>query len=178
MLLIAIRNATLLAKARTQCYGVAMKLSHKLKLQAANLWPPFRGMGIRLYVSEDRLHVVSTLKLRFWNRNIVGTQFGGSLYAMVDPVCMLILMQHIGRDYIVWDKAATIRFKRPGRTDVRAEFSMTPEQVAEIRAQADAHDKVEPQFTVPIYDREGNVVAEVDKLLSVRRKDKVPEHYR
>lgn len=155
-----------------------MKLSHAVKVRLANLWPPFRGMGIRIYVSDDRLHVISTLKLRFWNRNIVGTQFGGSLYAMVDPICMLVLMQHIGRDYVVWDKAATIRFKRPGRSDVRAEFELTHEQIDAIRQQADTQDKVEPMFTISIYDHEGQLVAEVDKLLSVRRKDKVPAHYR
>lgn len=155
-----------------------MKLSRSTKMRLANLWPPFRGMGIRLKISDDGLHVTSTLKLRFWNRNIVGVQFGGALYAMVDPICMIVLLENIGSDYIVWDKAAAVRFKRPGRTDVRAEFSLTREQVDAIRAQADAQEKVEPQFTVLIHDAEGNVVAEVDKLLSVRRKDKVPSHFR
>ena len=155
-----------------------MRLSRSARMRLANLWPPFRGMGIRLKISGDGLHVTSTLKLRFWNRNIVGVQFGGALYAMVDPICMIVLLENLGSDYIVWDKASSIRFKRPGRTDVRADFSLTKEQVDAIRAQADAQDKVEPQFTVLIHDTAGTVVAEVDKLLSVRRKDKVPAHHR
>jgi hypothetical protein len=150
-----------------------MKRIHRWKLSGANLWPPFRGMGIRVGMSDDLMSATSTLKLRFWNRNIVGTQFGGSLYAMTDPLFMMILMVNLGKDYVVWDKAATIRFKKPGRTDVKAVATITPEQLDEARRMADAHDKFEPTYTVHIIDTNGEVIAEVDKLLYVKRKDKI-----
>ncbi len=112
------------------------------------------------------------MPLRFYNRNYVGTHFGGSLYAMCDPFYMLMLISILGPDYIIWDKAATIRFKRPGKGLVRAHFEISPEQVAAIRAQCETQEKVEPTFQVVVKDAEGTVIAEVDKLLYIRKKRK------
>jgi hypothetical protein len=114
------------------------------------------------------------MPLRFYNRNYVGTHFGGSLYSMVDPFYMLMLINILGPDYIVWDKAANIRFKKPGKGVMKATFELTEEKIAEIRAAAETQPKVEPQFQVIIKDEEGNVVAEVDKLLYVRKKAETP----
>jgi len=137
-----------------------------------NLWPPLLGAGIRIKsISRDYSRVDVAMRLGLLNRNIVGVHFGGSLYAMCDPFFMLIMMEQLGKDYIVWDKAAEIRFRRPGRGTVRAVFEVSPERVAEIRAAADAGPKVEPVFTVNVLDGTGVVVAEVVKKLYVRRRD-------
>jgi acyl-coenzyme A thioesterase PaaI-like protein len=111
----------------------------------------------------------SRLKLRVWNNNFVGTHFGGSLYTMCDPFFMLLLIERLGAGYQVWDKAATIRFRKPGRGTVRAVFEIPEEAVSEIRAAADRDGKVEPRFAVEVRDEDGAVVAEVEKLLWVRR---------
>ncbi len=138
-----------------------------------NLWPPFVGAGIRVKkIAEDFTSVDVEMKLRFWNKNYVGTHFGGSLYAMTDPFYMLILMENLGKDYIVWDKAADIRFKKPGKGRLKAHFNISKEKIAEIKAAADTDPKVEPQFKVEIRDEHGDVVAEVNKTLYVCRKDK------
>jgi len=110
------------------------------------------------------------MKLRFWNKNYVGTHFGGSLYAMTDPFFMLMLLDNLGPEYLVWDKAATIRFKKPGRGKVRAEFRLSDEQVDEIRRAVAANGKAEPTFVVQVKDEAGEVVAEVEKVLWVKRK--------
>jgi acyl-coenzyme A thioesterase PaaI-like protein len=134
-------------------------------------YPPFLGAGVRLKsISEDLRTIEVQMPLRFWNRNYVGTHFGGSLYTMCDPFFMLILINNLGPDYVVWDKAATIRFKKPGKGLVKAVFHVPEERIEEIRAQADAQGKIEPQFQTVVADVEGNVIAEVDKLLYVRRK--------
>lgn len=147
-------------------------MSRNWLLRLFNVYPPYLGAGVRVKASPD-LHTFEVrMKLRFWNRNYVGTHFGGSLYTMCDPFFMLILMNALGRDYIVWDKEATIRFRRPGRGTVRASFHIPPERVAEIKAEADAQRKVEPVFQVNVLDEQGEVVAEVEKLLYVRRKDR------
>lgn len=136
-------------------------------------WPPFLGAGIRVKnISSDLRQLDVEMKLRFWNSNYVNSHFGGSLYSMTDPFFMLMLLENLGREYIVWDKGATIRFKKPGTGRVRAHFSITPEQLTEIRTQADAHYKYEPVFTVLVLDDAGNTIAEVDKTLYVRRKDR------
>lgn len=108
--------------------------------------------------------------MRFWNRNYVGVHFGGSLYSMTDPFLMLMLMEQLGKGYVVWDKSAAIKFKRPGKGTVRARFELTVDRVAEIKAQADVQPTVEPVFVISVLDAEGTLVAEVEKRLHVRKK--------
>jgi hypothetical protein len=147
----------------------------KKMLRRLNLYPPFLGAGIHVRrISEDFRTIHVEMPLRFWNKNYVGTHFGGSLYSMCDPFFMVMLIENLGPDYIVWDKAATIRFKKPGKGVMKATFTLLPEKIEEIRNQADSQAKVEPQFQVTVTDAEGNVVAEVDKLLYVKKKIKAP----
>lgn len=148
--------------------------SRRLLLRLLNLYPPYLGAGVRVKASPDLRTYEVRMKLRWWNRNYVNTHFGGSLYSMCDPFFMLMLMDALGSGYIVWDKAATIRFRRPGKGTVRAVFQLPLERVQEIRAAVDAGGKVEPVFTVEVVNEQGEVVAEVEKLLYVRRKDAPP----
>ena len=140
-------------------------------IRLLSLYAPYLGAGVRVKPSADLRTFEVRMKLRWWNRNYVATHFGGSLYSMCDPFFMLILVDALGPGYVVWDKAATIRFRRPGRGTVRATFHIPPEKVEEIRAAADAQGKVEPTFRVDILDAAGEVVAEVEKLLYVRKKE-------
>jgi len=147
-------------------------LKRRTLLRLINFYPPYLGAGVKVVrISPDLRTFEVEMRLRFWNRNYVGSHFGGSLYTMCDPFYMLILIESLGRDYEVWDKAATIRFRRPGRSTVRATFHVSEEEVEEIRRQADEQGKVEPRFSIEVVDTEGNVVAEVEKLLSVRKKE-------
>lgn len=145
--------------------------AHALR-RGINLWPPFLGMGIRIKrIAHDMKSIDVEMKLRWWNANYVGTHFGGSLAAMADPFYMLMLMANLGGDYIVWDKAATIRYRKPGRSTVRAEFRITDAQLNDIREKLKTLPKYEPVFTVEVKDEQRTVIAEVEKLLYVRRKD-------
>jgi acyl-coenzyme A thioesterase PaaI-like protein len=148
-------------------------LNRRRLLRLIRFYPPFLFAGIRVtHVSEDYRSAEVQMKLHWWNANFVGTHFGGSLYSMTDPFYMIMLMQNLGSDYIVWDKAATIRFRRPGRGTVRAHFRLAEEQIEDIRRQLVTQEKVEPVFTVQVHDESGEVVAEVEKLLYVRRKER------
>jgi hypothetical protein len=142
----------------------------RLMLRAINIWPPILGAGIRVKWSPDHRGVDVAMKLRFWNRNYVGTHYGGSLYSMTDPFYMLMLMENLGPGYIVWDKAASIRFRKPGKGIVTAEFRLTDQQLADIRSQLAMQEKYEPTFLVEVRDEAGDVVAEVQKVIHIRRK--------
>src|SRR5512132_467061 len=143
---------------------------HRL-FRLVGLYPPYLGAGVRVRdVSPDLRSFTVEMPLRPWNRNYVGTHFGGSLYALADPWFMLILIENLGPGYVVWDKAASIRFVRPGRGTVRARFEIALERIAEIRAEADRAGRTEPVFQVAITDEAGDTVAEVEKRISVRTK--------
>jgi acyl-coenzyme A thioesterase PaaI-like protein len=140
-----------------------------------NLWPPFLGAGIKVKnIDPDFTTIDVELKQRFYNKNYVGTHYGGSLFSMTDPFYMLILMKQLGKDYIVWDKSAKIDFKKPGKGKLTAHFNITQKQVKDIKDQADKQKKVEPKFTVQVLDEKGDVVAEIEKTLHVRRKSPKP----
>ena len=136
-----------------------------------NIYPPYLGTGIVVkHVADDYSRMSVQMKSRFYNRNYVGTHFGGSLYAMTDPFYMLMLIHHLGPDYVVWDKAATIRFRNPGRGRVSAEFRLSEAQIDEIREELEVADRFEPTFTVQVKDEVGTLIAEVDKVLHVKKK--------
>jgi hypothetical protein len=160
-----------MANKRTADQALAAR-SRKLR-RFISLYPPYLGAGVRVtHIAADFRRIEVEMPLRFYNRNYVGTHFGGSLYSMVDPFYMLMLINILGPDYIVWDKSAAIRFKRPGKGVVKAAFYLSEEQIEQIRAAAETQPKAEPQFQVIIKDEEGAVVAEVDKLLYVKKKEK------
>ena len=106
------------------------------------------------------------------NRNIMSTHFGGSLYAMVDPHLMILLMQRLGPGYVVWDREATIEFVRPGRGEVSATLRITEQDLEGIRAATESGERHFPRWTVDVAGTDGTVVARVQKTLFVRR---VPE---
>jgi acyl-coenzyme A thioesterase PaaI-like protein len=136
-----------------------------------NLWPPLLFSGIRLtHLSPDYRSAETRLTLRWYNRNYVGTAFGGSLFAMTDPFYMLMLIKTLGRDYIVWDKAASIDFIAPGRGTVTAKFTLDDETLARIRAATAGNEKYLPQFPVDIRDEQGKSVARVIRTVHIRRR--------
>jgi acyl-coenzyme A thioesterase PaaI-like protein len=146
------------------------------RLKWINLYPPMLGAGIRVdYLASDLSTIRVQMKLTRLNVNLVGTHFGGSLYTMCDPWFMLMLIHHLGKGYIVWDKAATIQFLRPGRGTVTATFEMPRDRVDEIRRLADSGGKIEPTFVVDVVDEKKEVVAHVEKLLYVRKKTEVAQ---
>ncbi|MBB4964029.1 DUF4442 domain-containing protein [Saccharothrix violaceirubra] len=138
-----------------------------------NLWPPFLFSGIRVVeISDDYRYARVRMRLRPWNRNFVGTHFGGSLFAMTDPFWMLLVLHNLGRDYVVWDRAGEIEFLRPGRGTVAAEFRLTDEHVDEIRARTGDGDKALLWFPVDVVTPDGQVVARVRKQVYARRKNR------
>lgn len=151
-----------------------MKITPRLLRFGMNLWPPFLFSGIRVTeVSHDWRRARVELRLRPWNRNYVGTQFGGSLFSMTDPFWMLLVMHALPRDYIVWDKAGEIEFIKPARGTVHALFELQPQVIDELRNAAADGQKVLRWFDTDLHDADGQLVARVRKQLYVRLK---PRH--
>ena len=140
-----------------------------------NVWPPFLLSGIHVTeLAPDWSFARVELRMRPWNRNYVGTHFGGSLFAMTDPFWMLLAFHALGRDYIVWDKAGEIAFLKPGRGTVRAQFRLDDATLDDIRAATADGEKHLRWFETEIVDADGEVVARVRKQLHIRRKREVP----
>lgn len=146
-----------------------LKISKKRKAKLINFYPPFLGANIRLEECNENLTQFQVkLSLNRWNKNVMGTHFGGSLYAMCDPFYMWILMENLGKDFIVWDKAATIQFKKPGIGTVRAIFEISMEQIENIRKEVIELGKNDYHFSTVVKNENGQIVAEVDKTVYVR----------
>lgn len=134
-----------------------------------NWFPAYRGTGARIeYIASDWLEVRIRLPLSWRTRNYVGTIFGGSIYGAVDPFYMIMLIKRLGPRYEVWDKAATIRFRRPGRSTLRATFRLPAEELDTIRAEVAANGKTERRYDIELTDASGNVCATCEKVISIR----------
>ncbi|MET0357128.1 MAG: DUF4442 domain-containing protein [Cellvibrio sp.] len=136
-----------------------------------NAWPPLFFNSISATrIADDYREIDVRLNLRWYNQNIVRTQFGGNLFAMTDPWYMLMLMENLGREYYVWDKKASIDFISPGRSAVTAKFILTEEKIAEVRAATVNGEKYLPEFMVEIFDTEKKLVARVHRTIYVKKK--------
>jgi len=136
-----------------------------------NIWFPFLFTGIRVAkISDDFRYVKVELRAHWYNKNYVGTHFGGSLFAMTDPFWMIMILRNIGSEYVVWDKAAEIEFMKPGRGLVTAEFKLEQAMLDELRAAAAGNEKVLRWFDIQVIDGQGELVAKVRKQIYVRLK--------
>ena len=136
-----------------------------------NLYPPYVGAGVHVdEIAPDWRYLRVRMPLRWYNRNYVGTHFGGSLYAMVDPFFMIMVMKNLGREYLVWDRSAEIEFVAPGRGTVSAEFRLDDADLADMRTATKDGAKHLCWLETDIRARDGSVVAHVRKQLYVRRK--------
>ena len=131
----------------------------------------YRGTGARLrYIAADWSEVRLDIPLSWRTRNYVGTIFGGSMYAAVDPIYMIMLIRRLGPEFVVWDKAATILFKKPGRETLHARFAVTDEELAAIRAELDLQRSADRTYMVELVDGSGTICATVEKLIYVRKR--------
>jgi hypothetical protein len=139
--------------------------------QLLNFWPPFLFAGIKVAkLRNDYRYCRVELKNRPWTRNINNTQFGGSMFAMTDPIYPLMLMGALGKEYLVWDKQADINFITPGKGKLVAEFWLSDDMVSAIKAATDQGEKHFPQFLLHIKDQHNQIVAEVNRTVYVRKK--------
>jgi acyl-coenzyme A thioesterase PaaI-like protein len=136
-----------------------------------NFYPPYLGAGVKIeFISDDWRELHVSMKLRWYNRNIVGTHFGGSLYSMVDPHYMLLLMQLLGKGYFVWDKASNIEFIKASKDEVTAVFKISDGELNDIKANTDSGEKYFPIFQVEIRDKNNDLVAKATKSIYVKKK--------
>jgi acyl-coenzyme A thioesterase PaaI-like protein len=137
-----------------------------------NLFPAYRGTGARIaYIADDFREIRVRLPLSWRTRNYVGTIFGGSMYGAVDPIYMIMLIRTLGPEYVVWDKAARIRFRKPGRSTLHARFALDGAELEAIRAATAHGSSTDRTYRVELTDAAGTVHAEVEKTIYVRRKE-------
>lgn len=144
----------------------------RLERWGFNLFPTYRSTGAWItYIAEDHREIRIKLPLSWRTKNYVGTMFGGSMYAACDGVYMVMLIKALGRDYIVWDKAATVRFRKPARTTLYGRFVLSPDELDDIRTATATGQPVERAHRVALTARDGTVHAEIEWLIHIRRRD-------
>lgn len=141
---------------------------HLLKMRI-NTYAPYVGASIKVeHIDLDQGLCVVNMGLNALNKNIVGTQFGGSLYSMVDPFYMLILMHQLGSSYVVWDKSSQINFISPAHSKVTARMKVPSAEIAMIQELAKEGDAVFREYSTDIVDDHQKVIATVTKTIYIR----------
>ena len=150
---------------------ILQKIPSQRLMKLMRYWPPYLASGVKVEnVNDNFTQVTVSMKQHPWNTNYVGVHFGGSLYSMTDPFYMFILLEHLKKDFVVWDKEANIKFIKPGKGKVTVKFEVTLEEIEKIKQEALANSKYEPEFETYIYDEDNQVVAKVWKRLYVKKK--------
>jgi len=148
-----------------------MNVSAKTMKRLLNLYPPYLGAGIKVEnISQNWNEIRVSMAVRWYNRNAVGTHFGGSIYSMIDPHIMLILMKRLGSDYWIWDKSADIDFIKATKKKITAHIFISDEEIEKIKALASTGQKQLPQFTVDITDSDQTLIARVNKVIYIKKK--------
>ena len=136
-----------------------------------NIYPAYRGTGGWItYIASDWREIHVKLPLSWQTRNYVGTIFGGSLYAAVDPFYMIMLIKNLGPDYVVWDKAASIRFKKPGKNTLYARFELSEQELQFIKSELQHTEKLDRHYQVELNDSSGVNHAVVEKTIFIAKK--------
>lgn len=145
---------------------------HTLFKYGFNWSPMYRRSNARIQsVSPDLLHIKIRLPLNYKNRNYVGTIFGGSLFAAVDPIPMVQLINLLDDSFIVWDKSAQIFFKRPGKETLYAQFEYSLEELAEIRRRVAQENEIEMVKITQLKTADQTVICEVHKTIYIADKE-------
>lgn len=155
-------------KRKTKKNIMPLLAPHLLKLRI-NTYPPYVGAGIKVeHVNLDQGLCVISMGLNAFNKNVVGTQFGGSLYSMVDPFYMIMLMHQLGSGYVVWDKSSHIEFVAPGNSKVTARMKIPATEIAIIQELAKNGEPIFRDYTTDIVDEQQKIVATVTKTIYIR----------
>jgi len=147
-------------------------ITNKLRCWSFYYFACYRGTGARMrYIAPDWSEIRLDVPLSWRTRNYVGTIFGGSIYASIDPIYMIMLIRRLGPEFVVWDKAATIQFKKPGRETLHARFVVSDEELAAIRAALETKRSVDRTYLVELVDGPGTVCATIEKVIYIRRRE-------
>jgi acyl-coenzyme A thioesterase PaaI-like protein len=145
--------------------------SKKIERFKFNLFPAYRRGGGRIaYISDDYHEIHIKLPLNWATKNYVGTIFGGSMFAAVDPIYMVMLIKILGKDYLVWDKSANIRFKRPGKETLFAKFIITPQEIEEIKSQLETSKSIDKVYKIELKNEAGKVHCIIEKTIYISKK--------
>ena len=137
-----------------------------------NWSPMYRRTTAKIVdVSDDLSYIKIRLKLNWKNRNYAGTMFGGSMLAATDPIYMIQLLQILGDQYIVWDKAVDAKYKKPGKGTIYGEFIFTKEEIDSIKKTVHEKNQMDLTKTMSLVDAETNIIATFNKTLYIADKD-------
>jgi len=151
-------------------------ISNKIRCWSFYAFGCYRGTGGRLkYIADDWSEIKLELPLSWRTRNYVGTIFGGSMYSAVDPIYMLMLIRRLGPEFIVWDKSASIRFKKPGRETLQARFVIDDHELEAIRSALVSQRSVDRTYSVDLVDGSGTACATVEKVIYIRQREQQPD---
>lgn len=146
--------------------------AHKLFKVGFNISPMYRRTTAKVVaISCDMHQVTIKLPLSYKNSNYLGAIFGGAMQSATDPIYMIQLMNILGDDYVVWDKAASIKYKRPARETIYGEFFFSEQEIAMIKEKVNEENEFDYHKSLVLKSKSDIVYAEIDKLLYIAQKE-------
>lgn len=136
-----------------------------------NYFPAFWSTGAKVtYLAADYKEIRLKLPLSWRTRNYVGTIFGGSMFASTDVLYFLLVLNNLGKNYIVWDKASCIRFKNPGKGTLYTKAVLSDEEIEIIKTELLNTDKIDRVYFLDLIDETGDICASIEKTIHIQNK--------
>jgi acyl-coenzyme A thioesterase PaaI-like protein len=137
-----------------------------------NWYPMYFGTGGKiLFWSDDSHEIQLRLRLNPWTYNYVGTMFGGSMFSTCDPFYMLMWLKILGKNYVVWDKSASIRFKKPGKETLFAHLIISDEMIEVVKQKVKVNKEVNLPFIINWVDKDGIIYAEIERTIYIAERE-------
>ncbi len=136
-----------------------------------NYVPMFWSTGAKVtYLADDFKEMHLKLPLSWRTRNYVGTIFGGSMFSATDVLYFLLVRKNLGEEYIVWDKASCIRFKKPGTGTLYTKAVISDEEIEIIKTELLNTDKIDRVYYLDLVDAAGDICASIEKTIHIQNK--------
>lgn len=148
---------------------MAESLKSRLTRILFNYFPIFWSTGAKItYLATDFKEIHIKLPLSWRTRNYVGTIFGGSMFSATDVLYFLLVLKNLGEDYIVWDKASCIRFKKPGKGTLYTKAVLSDEEIELMKTELLNTDKIDRVYFLDLIDETGDICASIEKTIHIQ----------
>jgi|SRR6185437_5916809 len=147
-------------------------LETKIRRILVNFFPCYRrGGGRIIFCSSDMQEIHVKVSLNWQTRNYVGSVFGGALYSAIDPIYMLQLLWILGKEYVIWDKSASMKFIRPVKSTVYAKFEINNELIDTIKTEVANNGRYIIDLPVTLQGKDGTVYFTASKQIYIASKE-------
>jgi hypothetical protein len=93
------------------------------------------------------------------------------MFSATDPFYMVMLLRILGKDFVVWDKSANIKFVRPAKKTLYAKYFISDEFLESAKNEVVEHGECTRLMTIELKDEDEKVHAVIERNVYIADKN-------